>query len=172
MRSGAIFAVFFSLGLLTSVSAHGGGSTTGLEPSITTGQTLLISLVGGVAAFQLTTAIITVRSEMLSPLMVGLAAYTGIMHLLLGMEDSLLLLGGFGVLGLLAVLTFFELPPQRERLAVLALCVVVVCMFVGYFLNNHGAHMVLEDRLGLTAKISELLVLGLAFRSIRSSSTE
>ena len=170
MRNSAFSAAFFSLGLLTTVSAHGGESGPGFEASITTGQTLLISLVGGVAAFQLTTTLVTIRSEMLSPLMVGLAAYTGIMHLLLGMEDSLLLLGGFGVLGLLAVLMFIGLPIHQERLAVLGLCVVIVCMFVGYFLNNHDAHMILEDRLGLTAKISELLLLGLAFRSNRSSS--
>ena len=100
--------------------------------------------------------------------MVGLATYTGLIHLILGFDDRLLLLGGVGVLGLLAVLVVVELPAQRERLALLGLCGVTAAMFVGYFVSTHDPHMIFEDRLGLTAKICELALLGLMIRALRS----
>lgn len=100
--------------------------------------------------------------------MVGLATYTGLIHLLLGLDDTLLLVGGVGVIGLLVALVVVDLSPQRERFALLGLCGVTVAMFVGYFVSNHDPHMIFEDRLGLTAKLSELVLMGLLVRALRS----
>ena len=168
MRFSLLMLSLFLLGCLTTVSAHGGESSNGLEVGLTTGQTLLFSLVGGLAAMQATSVLFSIRSTSLSPLMVGLATYTGLIHLILGFDDWLLLLGGVGVLGLLAVLVVVELPAQRERLALLGLCGVTAAMFVGYFVSTHDPHMIFEDRLGLTAKICELALLGLMIRALRS----
>ena len=89
-----LMPTLFLLGCLTTVSAHGGESSNGLEVGLTTGQTLLFSLVGGLAAMQATSVLFNIRSTSLSPLMVGLATYTGLIHLILGFDDRLLLLGG------------------------------------------------------------------------------
>ena len=168
MKNNLLLLTLFSLGCLGTVSAHGGENTDGVEVGITTGQTLLFSLVGGLAAMQATSVLVSIRSTSLSPLMVGLATYTGLIHLLLGLDDRLLLVGGVGVFGLLVTLVFIELPAQRERLALLGLCGVTAAMFVGYFVSTHDLHMMFEDRLGLTAKITELLFMGLVIRALRS----
>lgn len=168
MRFNLLMLTLFLLWCLTTVSAHGGESSNGLEVGLTTGQTLLFSLVGGLAAMQATSVLFSIRSTSLSPLMVGLATYTGLIHLILGFDDRLLLLGGVGVLGLLAVLVVVELSSQRERLALLGLCGVTAAMFVGYFVSTHDPHMIFEDRLGLTAKICELALMGLMIRALRS----
>lgn len=119
---------------------------------------------------QTTSSLFSIRSANVSPLMVGLATYTGLIHLLLGLDDTSLLVGGVGVLGLLLVLVVVELPVNRERLALLGLCGVTAAMFVGYFVSTHDPHMIFEDRLGLTAKICELALMGLMVRALRSPS--
>ena len=168
MRFSLLMLSLFLLGCLTTVCIRDRESSEGVEVGLTTGQTLLFSLVGGLAAMQATSVLFSIRSTSLSPLMVGLATYTGLIHLILGFDDRLLLLGGVGVLGLLAVLVVVELPAQRERLALLGLCGVTAAMFVGYFVSTHDPHMIFEDRLGLTAKICELALMGLMIRALRS----
>ena len=163
-----LFSLFVVLGSLTTVSAHGGENSESVEVGLTTTQTLLFSLVGGLAAMQTTSVLFNVRSANVSPVMVGLATYTGLIHLLLGIDDTLLLVGGVGVVGLLVALVVVELSPQRERFALLGLCGVTAAMFVGYFVSNHDPHMIFEDRLGLTAKLSELVLMGLLVRALRS----
>lgn len=170
MKPTLLSLALFSLGCLTTVSAHGGENSDAVEVGLTTSQTLLFSLVGGLAAMQTTSSLFSIRSANVSPLMVGLATYTGLIHLLLGLDDTLLLVGGVGVLGLLIVLVVVELPVNRERLALLGICGVVAAMFVGYFVSNHDPHMIFEDRLGLTAKISELVLMVLMVRALRSPS--
>lgn len=168
MNPRLVSLVLVMLGCLTTVSAHGGETSESVEVGLTAGQTLLFSLVGGLAAMQATSVLFNIRSANISPVMVGLATYTGLIHLLLGLDDTLLLVGGVGVIGLLVALVVVELPVQRERLAMLGLCGVTVAMFVGYFVSNHDPHMIFEDRLGLTAKLSELVLLGLLIRALRS----
>lgn len=163
-----LFWLMVVLGSLTTVSAHGGESSESVEVGLTTTQTLLFSLVGGLAAMQTTSVLFNVRSANVSPVMVGLATYTGLIHLLLGIDDTLLLVGGVGVVGLLVALVVVELSPQRERFALLGLCGVTAAMFVGYFVSNHDPHMIFEDRLGLTAKLSELVLMSLLVRALRS----
>lgn len=168
MKSTLLPLTLFLLGCLTTVSAHGGESSDGVEAGLTNGQTLLFSLIVGLAAMQATSVLFSIRSTSVSPLMVGLATCTGLIHLLLGLDDTLLLVGGIGVLGLLIVLVVVELPANRERLALLGLSGVVAAMFVGYFVSNHDPHMIFEDQLGLTAKISELVLIALMVRALRS----
>ena len=168
MKPTLLSLALFSLGYLTTVSAHGGENSDAVEVGLTTGQTLLFSLVGGLAAIQATSVLFSIRSTNVSPLMLGLATYTGLIHLLLGLDDTLLLVGGLGVLGLLVTLVVVDLPVNRERLALLGLTGVVVAMFVGYFVSNHDPHMIFEDRLGLTAKISELVLMAFMIRALRS----
>ncbi len=168
MKPTLLSLALLSLGYLTTVSAHGGENSDAVEVGLTTGQTLLFSLVGGLAAMQATSVLFSIRSTNVSPLMVGLATYTGLIHLLLGLDDTLLLVGGLGVLGLLVTLVVVDLPVNRERLALLGLTGVVVAMFVGYFVSNHDPHMIFEDRLGLTAKISELVLMAFMIRALRS----
>ena len=156
--------------LLPLASAHGGDDTQ-QDEVISSGQILLISVVGALGLWQLTAVMWNIRAEKLSPFMVGLAGYSGFVHLFLGLEDPLLLVGGIGVMAGLCALVLFELGEQRHRMIQLGLGAGVLVMFVGYFVSNHDAHMVLEDRLGLTTKLAELAFILLLFRSQLSGRT-
>ena len=62
MKSNLLTLTLFLLGCLTTVSAHGGESSEGVEVGLTTGQTLLFSLVGGLAAMQATSVLFSILS--------------------------------------------------------------------------------------------------------------
>lgn len=158
------FAVLFLVLLLPLASAHGGDDTQ-QDELISSGQILLISVVGALGLWQLTAVMWNIRAEKLSPHMVGLAGYSGFVHLFLGIEDPLLLVGGIGVMTALCALVLFDLGEQRHRTIQLALGTGVIVMFAGYFASNHDVHMVLEDRLGLTTKLAELAFIMLLYRS-------
>jgi hypothetical protein len=80
-------------------------------------------------------------------------------HILLGIDDSLLIVGGAGALSV----TFFPLVSNFSKriyqIADLALALTVLSMFIGYFVYNHNLHYILEDYLGIITKLVELSIL-------------
>ena len=89
------------------------------------------------------------------PHVIGFAKYSGMVHLLLGLQDPLLLLGGLGVFGLLAAPVVIEFEGSRASLARAGLALLLAGMFVAYFVSSHGGSF-LQDTIGLTTKVAEV----------------
>lgn len=153
------------MGALSTASAHGGED--GLqEEQISNSQVLLISGIGALVLWQSTSVLVGVRADGFSPVMVALAGYSSLVHLMLGLQDTLLLAGGAGLMIGLVALVMLDLGEQRHRWIQLAMGAGVLVMFIGYFASNHELHAFLEDRLGVTTKIAELALLTLLYRSL------
>ena len=86
----------FSLLLLTSVTAHGGEDGGGMSNV----QVLISSLIGAVIVFVSAGKISKFELEGNQRLILTLAFFTGIVHILLGLKDTLLLVGGIGVIAI------------------------------------------------------------------------
>ncbi len=142
------------------VSAHG-GEVTVVEEVLSNGQILLISMLGALVMWQLTSSMITIKAPVWTPVMMALLAYTGLVHLLLGLNETLLLVGGIGALAAAFGLTILNLSPGIVRGGTFALGGGVCVMLVGFFLSNHDLHMLLEDRLGLSTKLAEIALLAM-----------
>ena len=153
---------------LPLVSAHGGETEDAATMSAS--QVLLLAAIGAAMVWQLTASVWPAKSAMLSPVMAGLSTFTGVVHLLLGLEDPLLLLGGTGVMVITIALLVWNLNPQRERQVFVAMTALLVVMFVGYFAANHDPGMIMEDRLGVTTKLAEVALLVLLYRAWRLDS--
>ena len=153
---------------LPLVSAHGGETEDAATMSAS--QVLLLAAIGAAMVWQLTASVWPAKSAMLSPVMAGLSTFTGMVHLLLGLEDPLLLLGGTGVMVITIALLVWNLNPQRERQVFVAMTALLVVMFVGYFAANHDPGMIMEDRLGVTTKLAEVALLVLLYRAWRLDS--
>ena len=80
-------------------------------------------------------------------------------HILLGLNDYLLLLGGVGVIGILVLSLLVNFSQWQDKMARLGLGLTVVVMFAAYFVSNHDIHYIAEDYLGITTKLAELSIL-------------
>ena len=154
------------LSLTPLVSAHGEQESTGLSNS----QVLIIASLVAIMAYFLTDKFLSNRQTAFSTPIIGLASFTGLVHVLLGIDDNTLLLGGIGALGLISLPMFFTLNDQKTKLVRLSLMILVLIMFVAYFVSNHDIHYILEDYLGIITKITELGILALLFRNFRIES--
>lgn len=89
----------------------------------------------------------------------SLVLFTAFVHILLGVEDPLLIAGGVGVLSATFMPILFNFSKQINQLADLALGLIVLSMLIGYFVSNHDLHLILEDFLGIITKLVELGIL-------------
>ena len=137
------------------VSAHGGESTDGF----TNFQIMLISIGISASIYFLITRVLETQTYLSSPLVFTLVTFTGSVHILLGLNDNLLLLGGIGVIGILALSLFVNFSQWQEKIARLGLGLVVTIMLVAYFVSNHDLHYIAEDYLGITTKLVELSII-------------
>ena len=154
------------LSLTPLVSAHGEEESTGLSNS----QVLIIASLAAIMLYFLTNKFLSNRQTAFSTSIIGLASFTGLVHVLLGIDDNTLLLGGIGALGLISLPMFLTLNAQKTKLVRLSLMILVLVMFVAYFVSNHDIHYILEDYLGIITKITELGILALLFRNLRTES--
>lgn len=92
------------------------------------------------------------------PHVIGFAKYSGLVHLLLGLQDPLLLLGGLGVFGLLAAPVVMKIEGSKATMARLGMVVLLASMFVAYFASSHGGSF-FQDTIGLTTKAAEVLAI-------------
>lgn len=156
MRNGMlILSLLFSFSFVQIVSAHGGEESSGLSNI----QVLIISGALSLVFFLLFAVVkkydvIVARSSLYS-----LVLFTSTVHILLGLDDSLLIIGGVGALSV----TFFPLVSNFSKrfyqIADFALALTVLSMLIGYFVYNHDLHYILEDYLGILTKLVELSIL-------------
>ena len=92
------------------------------------------------------------------PHVIGFAKYSGLVHLLLGLQDPLLLLGGLGVFGLLAAPVVMKIEGSKATMARVGMVVLLASMFVAYFASSHGGSF-FQDTIGLTTKAAEVLAI-------------
>ena len=81
--------------------------------------------------------------------------FSGTVHLLLGLDDLILMVGGIGVIVILGA----SLVPNLKRLKMqlrFGLGSVISVMLIGYFATNHDLHYISEDYLGLITKVAEI----------------
>ncbi|MDB3871697.1 hypothetical protein OAO86_01735 [Euryarchaeota archaeon] len=132
------------------VQAHGGNEATVSNPMV-----LFISIISSVFAWAAGSEWLTKNSSIGSPLVFCLAIFSGTVHILLGLDDLILMVGGIGVIGILMA----SLIPTLKRFKVqlkLGLGLVVSMTIIGYFVTNHDLHYISEDYLGIITKLAEL----------------
>ncbi|MDB3855123.1 hypothetical protein N9347_02340 [Euryarchaeota archaeon] len=132
------------------VQAHGGNEATVSNPMV-----LFISITSSVFAWAAGSEWLTKNSSIGSPFVFCLAIFSGTVHILLGLDDLILMVGGIGVIGILMA----SLIPTLKRFKVqlkLGLGFVVSMTIIGYFVTNHDLHYISEDYLGIITKLAEL----------------
>ena len=97
-------------------------------------------------------------------------AYTGTVHVLLGVNDFLLLFGGISVLLIAVVAHATNIGRENYGVLQIILGVAIVSMFAAYFVSNHDLHYIAEDFLGITTKLAELGVIALIIRQYNKQS--
>ena len=141
------------------VSAHGEAEN---SPILTNMQILLISVSISTIVFLAFRAKIPMKLSLFTPSIFSLALLSGLVHILLGITDRILLLGGAGMLAIIASPMLIQFNDARERVARFSLGGLSLLMFIAYFVSNHDIHYVLEDYLGIVAKILEIgVIIGL-----------
>ena len=154
------YTVFVILASLQSVAAHGGEESEGLSNL----QIMLISMAICAVFYVLFRKFSDSESSANNGLLLTLVAYTGTVHILLGLNDTILLLGGLGIIAIATAPFVTEIALGRQRLLQSALALLALTMFIAYFVSNHDLHYIAEDYLGLTTKLSEIGIIGLVIR--------
>ena len=141
------------------VSAHGEAES---SSTLTNMQIFLISVTVSTTVFLVLRTKFPKKLSVFTPTIFSLALLSGLVHILLGITDRILLLGGAGMLTIIASPMLIKFNDTRERVARFSLGGLSLLMFVAYFVSNHDIHYVLEDYLGIVAKISEIgVIIGL-----------
>lgn len=138
------------------VSAHGDAESSSI---LTNMQIFLISVSISAVVFLVLRANFPKKLSVFTPSIFSLALLSGLVHILLGITDRILLLGGVGVLAIIASPMLIKFNDARERIARFSLGGLSLLMFIAYFVSNHDIHYVLEDYLGIVTKISEIGVI-------------
>nr|AIE95563.1 hypothetical protein [uncultured marine group II/III euryarchaeote AD1000_68_A10] len=155
----SLFALTFFVHSASVASAHGEAEA---SPVLSNIQILLTSVSISVVVFLILRTKYSEKLSVFTPSIFSLALFTGLVHVLLGINDRILLLGGSGVLAIIASPALVKMNDTRERIAQFSLGALSLFMFIAYFISNHDIHYILEDYLGITAKISEIgLIIGL-----------
>ena len=155
----------FFLCLIPNVSAHGGGDNDGL----TNLQVLLISIAISGLFYFLHQKFLTGKSNITS-IVASLAMFSALVHVLLGLKNELLLVGGIGVLAILVAQLVSDSIKSYDKILQGMLGIVISIMFVAYFVSNHDLHYIMEDYLGITTKLAELGVIFLLLKNLRQNS--
>ena len=162
MKNRAIrYFLTFTIFVLTIpvVSAHGEAESSSL---LTKMQIFLISISISTIVFLVFRAKFPMKLSVFTPSIFSMALLSGLVHILLGITDRILLLGGVGMLAIIASPMLIKFNDTREKVARFSLGALSLLMFIAYFVSNHDIHYVLEDYLGIVAKISEIgVVIGL-----------
>tara|TARA_B000000565_G_scaffold199430_1_gene153192 strand:+ start:1922 stop:2425 length:504 start_codon:yes stop_codon:yes gene_type:complete len=160
------FSVFVILASLQSASAHGGEDSEGLSNL----QIMLISLAICAVFYFLFSKLSDSESNANNGLLLTLVAYTGTVHILLGINDMIFLVGGLGIIAIATAPFVSEIARSREKLLQPALALSALTMFIAYFVSNHDLHYIAEDYLGLTTKLSEIGIIGLVLKNQKGDS--
>ena len=161
-------SIFLVSTILPTVAAHGGEE----EPAtLSNSQVLIIASLGAILVYFLFNKFLASRQAVFPSSVVSLASFSGLVHILLGLEDSTLLLGGVGVMGLIAIPMVIKLDEQKGKLVSYSLILLIGVMFVAYFVSNHDLHYISEDYLGIITKLIEITAIVILAREMRSKIT-
>lgn len=166
---GYLFTLVVYILCIPIVSAHGEAES---SPLLTNIQIFLISVSISLVVFFVFRSNNPKKLSAFKPRIFSLALLSGLVHILLGITDRILLLGGVGVLVILASPMLVKMNDTREQIAHYSLGILSLVMFIAYFVSNHDIHSILEDYLGLTAKISEIGVMVGLVQHRRSASIQ
>ena len=156
MRSRVVLTILAtSLSFVQFASAHGGEEPAGLSNI----QILIISGTTSVAYFILFAVLKKYDKTVARARLHSLVLFTATVHILLGFDDPLLLIGGFGTLSITIFPVVTELSKRTHQIADFALATIILSMLMGYFVYNHDLHYISEDYLGIITKLVELSVL-------------
>ena len=164
-KTAYVFSLVF-LALLESVSAHGGEGKEGL----TNLQVMLISLSLCILFYVIWNKISNKESVPNQTIFLTLVVYTGSVHILLGINDFTLLLGGIGVLSIAGVSSLTNFGKEKEEMMQIMLGLIIVTMFVAYFVSNHDLHYIIEDYLGITTKLVEIGIIAFIIKNYKNQS--
>ncbi len=162
-----VILVTLSLATLTfipTVSAHGGGTTDA-------STVLIIALLCSVSGYLLVQKFAHFHNGKVPPLLFSMIIYTSTVHIILGIERPLLLVGGVGILAV----TIYSMLGQENSIrknSKKLISLIAISMFIGYFAENHDIHYMAKDYLGITTKISEIVILAIMVRKPREVSME
>ena len=153
-----------SLILLESVKAHGGEASDGLSNL----QITLIS--AGLSALCYIGIKFLWGTEMNNQTRIMLSAvtYTGAVHIMLGLDDIIFLLGGLGIVGFGFAPLAVGFARSNQKIFDIALSLNASIMFVAYFVSKHDLHGLMEDYLGITTKLAEIAILVLVYKKIKA----
>lgn len=157
---------YFLLSALTglffagNVTAHGGEPTDGL----TNLQITLISIGLSGASYFVIPKLWNLESNTQRKIILSAVVYTGAVHVMLGLQDIIFMIGGIGIIGLGFAPLVLNFAKTNEGLFQIGLCINAAIMFVGYFVSNHDIHYLMEDYLGITTKLAEITILALVYK--------
>lgn len=169
IKSTILLSFLFLLSVIPAL-AHGGDEEGGAEAAASsTGFTLTGSTILGiavVASIVVAIGLVTVKSSLnlrqVQFGVIGLATMTAVIHLLIGLNEFILLLNGLGYLALIAGI--YLLPPFKGFRGPLTWVLIgyTIVTIVLYFVSHpwgyeHGS----LDRLGLVTKAIEIALAGL-----------
>ena len=166
MKRWSVLFILSFLFFVQSASAHGGEDKEGLSNL----QIMLISLAACLVIYLISEKIFTIDMESNNKIFLSLVTYTGTVHVLLGVNDFLLLFGGISVLLIAVVANATNIGRENYGLLQIIMGVAIVSMFVAYFVSNHDLHYIAEDFLGITTKLAELGVIALIIRQYNKQS--
>ena len=159
-RTYFLATVFTGLLFLGNAEAHGGEPTDGLSNL----QITLISLGLSAVSFFLIPKLWGSDFNTARKILLSAVVYTGAVHIMLGFEDVIFMIGGIGIICLGFAPLVVEFAKSNEKLFQIGLCINAAIMLVGYFVSNHDLHYLLEDYLGITTKLAEITILTLVYK--------
>jgi hypothetical protein len=169
-RFSYLFTVTVIVLFSTIASAHGDEES---SPRFSNLEILFIALTLSLVGFLLTATKYSQKMTVFSAYTFSFALYAGSVHILLGLSDGILLLGGCGVLSIVFAPVLFTFNDSKMKLARISLAALSTIMFFAYFVSNHDIHAILEDYLGITTKISEItIIIGLLIHGKKSHNEE
>ena len=166
MKKWFLLLLTVQLSFIQSASAHGGEGKEGL----TNLQIMLISLFLCILFYVIWNKISNKNSEPNKTILLTLVVYTGSVHILLGINDFTLLLGGIGVLSIAGVSSLTNFGKEKEEMMQIMLGLIIVTMFVAYFVSNHDLHYIVEDYLGITTKLVEIGIIAFIIKNYKNQS--
>lgn len=152
--------ILASVTFIGNAAAHGGETSDGLSNM----QITLISLGLSALSFFLIPRIWDLQSNVQRKIMLSAVIYTGAVHVMLGLDDVIFMIGGVGIICLGFAPLVLGFAKTNEKIFHIGLCLNAAIMFVGYFVSNHDLHYLMEDYLGITTKVAEITILALVYK--------
>ena len=160
-----LHVALLSMLLLENAAAHGGEASDGLSNIQITTAAIVLCVISYFAIPKFLGSD-TGKGE---NVILAAVVYTGAVHVMLGLDDVVFLLGGIGIIGFGFAPLVLKFAKNNEKIFQLGLAINALIMFIAYFVSNHDLHYLLEDYLGLTTKVSEIVIMALVVRKMRGN---